>query len=276
MKIINTINDIGLCFENGAFSKSGWDGYMDKAYPAAKKLVEADSASYNFERDILPVVNMVCAGKDKLNRLNESFEKITDKLEEKIAATIGTTIDADIVLYLGLCNGAGWATKVENRSVVLLGIEKIMELDWTDELSMIGLVYHELGHLWHFQNRTVRTEIKTPVDSALWQLYSEGIAMYFEQMLCGRRDFYHQDKDGWLNWCMDNRKRLFGEYLRRIDAGESVQDFFGDWCSFEGKSDVGYYLGAELIYDALKVYSRNEVLNLSIDDVKASLTNCAK
>ena len=276
MKIINTINEIDICFENGMFSKSGWDTYIEKVYPAAKKLVEADSASYHFERDILPVVNMVCANKDKLRLLNESFKKITDKIEEKIADTVGTTIDADIVLYLGLCNGAGWATKVENRSVVLLGIEKIIELGWTDELSMIGLVYHELGHLWHFQNRTVRTEIKTPVDGALWQLYSEGIAMYFEQMLCGDAHFYHQDKNGWLNWCMDNRKRLFGEYLRRIDAGESVQDFFGDWCSFEGKSDVGYYLGAELICDALKAYSRNEVLNLSVDDVKDILINCAK
>ena len=276
MKIINTINKIDICFENGVFSKSGWDTYMEKVYPAAKKLVEADSASYHFERDILPVMNMVCANKDKLRRLNESFEKITDKLEEKIAATIGTTIDADIVLYLGLCNGAGWATKVENRPVVLLGIEKIIELGWTDELSMIGLVYHELGHLWHFQNRNVHTDIKTPVDGALWQLYSEGIAMYFEHMLCGRRDFYHQDKDGWLNWCVDNRKRLFGEYLRRIEAGESVQDFFGDWCSFEGKSDVGYYLGAELVYSALKDYARNEVLNLSVDDVKDRLIICAK
>lgn len=271
MKIINTINEIDICFESGAYSKTGWDSYMEKIYPAAKKLIEADAASYNFERDILPVVNMVCGRKDKLHQLNESFEKITDKLEEKITDTIGATIDADIVLYLGLCNGAGWATKVENQPVVLLGIEKIIELDWTDELSMIGLVYHELGHLWHLQNRTAHTDISSPADGALWQLYSEGIAMYFEQMLCGRRDFYHQDKDGWLIWCVDNRKRLFGEYRRRIEAEESVQDFFGDWSSFEGKSDVGYYLGAEMIYGALKEYSRNEVLNFSLDDVKARL-----
>jgi len=276
MDIINTINEIDHCFENGAFSKSGWDAYMEKVYPTAKKLVEADSASYHFERDILPVMNMVCANKDKLCRLNESFEKITDKLEDKIAATIGTTIDADIVLYLGLCNGAGWATKVGNRPVVLLGIEKIIELDWADELSMIGLVYHELGHLWHFQNRAVPTDIKAPADGALWQLYTEGVAMYCEQLLCGDDRFYHQDKDGWLEWCSENRKRLFGEYLQRIENGESVQDFFGDWTNFEGKSDVGYYLGAELIYDALKVYSRNEVLNLSLDDVKDRLIVCAK
>lgn len=276
MNIINTINEMGICFENGAFSKAGWDAYMDKVYPTAKKLVESDSAAYNFERDILPVVNMVCANKERLNRLNESFEKITDKLEEKIKDAIGATIDADIVLYLGLCNGAGWAAKVGEQPVVLLGIEKIIELEWTDEVSMICLVYHELGHLWHFQNRTVRTDINNPVDGALWQLYSEGIAMYFEQMLCGHKDFYHQDKDGWLEWCSENRKRLFGEYLRRIENGESVQDFFGDWTNFEGKSDVGYYLGAELIYDALKVYSRNEVLDLSLDEVKARLLICAK
>ena len=155
-------------------------------------------------------------------------------------------------------------------------IEKIMELDWCDEISMIGLVYHELGHLWHFQNRAVPTDIKTPADGALWQLYTEGVAMYCEQLLCGDDRFYHQDKDGWLEWCEDNRSRLFGEYLRRVEAGESVQDFFGDWCSLDGHSDIGYYLGAELIYDALKICSRSEVLNLSLDDVKERLAMCAK
>lgn len=274
MKIINTINEIGLCFENGEFSKNGWDTYMEKVYPAAKKLIEADSASYHFERDILPVVNMVCSNNDKLRQLKESFERITDRLEEKITDKLRTTIDADIVLYLGLCNGAGWATKVEKRSAVLLGIEKIIELDWTDEVSMIALIYHELGHLWHFQNRTVHTDIKNITEGALWQLYSEGIAMYCEQLLCGDENFYHQDKNGWLTWCADNRKRLFGEYLRRIDASESVQDFFGDWCSFEERSDVGYYLGAELVKNAAEQYTLQEVLNLSLDEVKRQLLIC--
>ena len=276
MKIINTLNEIGSCFENGEFSKACWDAYAEKILGDARKIVEADSASYIFEHDVLPVLNMVPANLDKLELLRKAFEKVTDELEKKIDSELCCELDVDIILYLGLCNGAGWATKLNDRSVVLLGIEKIVELDWCDEISMIGLVYHELGHLWHFQNRTVPTDIKTPADGALWQLYTEGVAMYCEQLLCGNERFYHQDKNGWLDWCEDNRSRLFGEYLRIVEAGESVQDFFGDWTNFEGKSDVGYYLGAELIYDALKVYSRNEVLDLSLDEVKARLLICAK
>ena len=276
MRIINTLNEIGSCFENGEFSKACWDAYAEKILGDARKIVEADSASYVFEHDVLPVLNMVPANLDKLELLRKAFEKVTAELEKKIDSELCCELDVDIILYLGLCNGAGWATKLNDRSVVLLGIEKIVELDWCDEVSMIGLMYHELGHLWHFQNRTVPTDIKTPADGALWQLYTEGVAMYCEHLLCGNERFYHQDKNGWLDWCEDNRSRLFGEYLRRVEAGESVQDFFGDWTNFEGKSDVGYYLGAELIYDALKVYSRNEVLDLSLDEVKARLLICAK
>lgn len=274
MKIVNTLNEISLCYENGTFSKAGWDAYMDKVLPKAKKLIEADSSSYVFERDVLPVLNMVCAKPEKLAELQQSFDKVTQGLAARMKKALNADVEADIVLYLGLCNGAGWATKVDERPTVLLGIEKIIELDWTDELSMIALVYHELGHLWHFRNRTVRTDIKSLADSALWQLYTEGVAMYCEQMLCGSRDFYHQDKDGWLAWCKDNRKRLFGEYLRRLENGESIQDFFGDWCSFEGRSDVGYYLGAELVKNAAEQYTLQEVLNLSLDEVKRQLLLC--
>ena len=276
MKITDTIGDIALCYENGKFTKSGWDGYMDKVCPAAKKLIESDSASYVFDHDVLPVLNMVYERPDKLAQLRESFAKVTHGLEACVERALHSAVDADIVLYLGLCNGAGWATRVGDRPTILLGAEKIIELDWCDEISMIGLVYHELGHLWHFQNRTVQTDIKSISDSALWQLYTEGVAMYFEQMLCGDESFYHQNKNGWLAWCCENRQRIFAEYLRRVENGEGVQDFFGDWNSFEGYSDIGYYLGAELLHRAFEKYTQIEVLQLSPDEVRKLLADCAE
>lgn len=57
-------------------------------------------------------------------------------------------INADVALYLGFCNGAGWVTDIDAKTVVLLGIEKIIELDWVSVDDMRGLVYHELGHVY--------------------------------------------------------------------------------------------------------------------------------
>ena len=115
-------------------------------------------------------------------------------------------------------------------------------------IDSFPLLYHELGHLWHFQRRTAPAWAEDPAARALWQLYTEGMATYVQQRLFGGRSFYSQDRDGWLAWCGANRARLFAAFRRRVDGGESVQDFFGDWCAFEDRSDVGYYLGAELVY----------------------------
>ncbi len=61
------------------------------------------------------------------NRTVREFSNITENLEDKIMEVFHKTVEADIVLYLGLFNGAGWAVKVLDRHVVLLGIEKIKE-----------------------------------------------------------------------------------------------------------------------------------------------------
>ena len=74
-------------------------------------------------------------------------------------------------------------------------------------------------------------------------------------------EFYHQDKDGWLDWCRENEAEIKKEYLRRFDAKESVQDFFGDWCSYNGYSDVGYYLGCRFIEYLMKSNSLKEIAN---------------
>lgn len=276
MRIIDTFGDISLCFNDGLFSLDDWRSYMRMVYPQATEMIERDSACYDFQHDILPILNAAFADHAKLQKLHQSFQVTTRHLEESIKKHLQVELDADIVLYLGLCNGAGWATSINGKPVVLLGIEKIAELNWVDETSMIALIYHEIGHLWHYQERTLFCGGSTTEEKALWQLYSEGIAMYCEQLLCHNPSFFHQDQKGWLEWCNQNRTRLFIEYFRRVEQHESVQDFFGDWCSFEGYSDVGYYLGAELIRKALTEYTIDDVLNLSMSDVKRLLFLCLK
>ncbi|MDE7279712.1 MAG: hypothetical protein K2N26_08315, partial [Oscillospiraceae bacterium] len=217
------------------------------------------------------VLQAAYADKDKLDEAHNSFCKLANGLSDKVRKKLGCNLDVHIILYLGLCNGAGWATDIDGIPTVLLGIEKIAELSWTDEKSMSGLIYHELGHIWHYQVRTVHTETKSPEEKALWQLYSEGIAMYVEQILYGDKNFYHQDNDGWLRWCTENRGRLFGEFLKCVEKSESVRQFFGDRNQFEGMSDVGYYLGCELIKSVAETHSLNEIANMELSEIETAL-----
>ena len=64
---------------------------------------------------------------------------------------------------------------------MLLGLEKIIELGWYGLGDMNALILHELGHLYHFQFGTdLRAPESTP-DALLWQLFSEGVAMVFQE-----------------------------------------------------------------------------------------------
>lgn len=277
MKVIDTFQEIPGCYKNNQFDQHLWEAYAQKIAPGFAEKIKTDAADYNFEQDILPVLNAVPQNGEQIKQAYDSFCKVTNQLEEKIKDKLGAELDVDIVLYLGLCNGAGWATELNGTPAVLLGVEKILELGWYDERDMIGLIYHELGHIWHFQTRskdnqwTAKDRQQESQGRALWQLYTEGVAMYIEHLLCGDENFYHQDKGGWLDWCQSNRQSLYAEFIRRIDTAESTQDFFGDWCNYQGRSDVGYYLGCELVKELAREYSLKELADLSLDVIYQQL-----
>jgi hypothetical protein len=273
MKIIDTYADILKLFEslNGHFELAAWKEYallVSKELP--EKCIE-DCSCYDFEKEVRPVIEAALNGKEKLVKLHDSFLAVTSGLKERWKEVFEADIQADIIFYLGLCNGAGWVTTLSGNPSILLGIEKIIELDWIDNDSLIGLLYHELGHIWHATVGILEYETDSVSEKSLWQLYQEGIAMYCEQLLAGDFSYYHQDKDGWLSWCEENREKLFIEYKRRVDENESTQDFFGDWCNFLGYSDVGYYLGCELIKSISNKYSLKKLANLKIEEIYSEL-----
>lgn len=57
---------------------------------------------------------------------------------------------------------------------------------------------------------------------AVQQLYREGIAMVFEQTLCNDENRYHQNINGWLDWCKENNKMIKTEYLERITNKKNI------------------------------------------------------
>ena len=271
MKIIDTSNEIQQCYPNGIFDITCWKKYADSIAPNFSNKIKNDTADYDFEQDILPVLQSTINNAQKLTAAHNSFVSATADLADKMREKLGTELDVTIVFYLGLCNGAGWATTLNKKPSILIGVEKVIELNWFDERNMQALIYHELGHIWHYGAKNTTESLETINEKALWHVYSEGIAMYVEQLLCGNMNFYHQDNDGWLDWCNVNRKNLYQEYVRRIDSGKSVQDFFGDWCSYNGKSDVGYYIGCELVKDLAEKYSLSELADLKLCEIENQL-----
>ena len=271
MRIIDTFNEINSCYVNGKFNMQSWRKYVNNVSLSLAEKLETDSSSYNFDKDVEPVLQLIIDKKADCELAHNSFLKVTQDLQDRIKSVLKCDMDVNIIFYLGLCNGAGWATELDGKKVILLGIEKIVELSWISEEAMIALIYHELGYIWHFENRHSTQVNKTAKDKALWQIYTEGMAMYIEQLLCDNMNFYHQDKNGWLDWCKENRELLYEKFLYQLYNDGDMQQFFGDWNEFMGKSDVGYYLGAELIKKMSKGYDLMELANLELSEIEEQL-----
>ena len=186
-------------------------------------------------------------------------------------------MDIDIVLYVGLCNGAGWVTNINGRDVILLGVEKILELNWLDEASMCGLIYHELGHAYHTQYGDFNQQSDISEQNFVWQLFTEGIAMYFEQILVNDFNYYHQDKNGWLEWCDNHFSEILADFRNDLEAMTKCnQRYFGDWVSYNGKGDVGYYLGTKFVQKLNEKYDFEELINMKIDRVNQEFISYAE
>lgn len=234
VQIIDTFPQIGEVFCNGRFDLKRWREYINTIYRNTSDIFEddlqeyIDSGSYTYEDDILPILNRV-QGHPFLEMLHTSFVRVTKGLNQRIIDCFAHELEIDIVLYLGLCNAAGWVTNINGRDVILLGIEKILELSWYDEDSMYGLIYHELGHIYHKQYGAFEQEGRNQSQNFIWQLFTEGIAMYFEQLLMNDLSYYHQNKDGWKNWCDAHFQQILIDFQADLPVMNRFnQRYFGD------------------------------------------------
>ena len=274
MNIIDVTKDIQMAYESGHFNIEKWKNYMYYVLPHAKDICLYDmedsiSHGLSWEKDYLPVLNLVPLNIDKLMEITQSFYKVTENLEETISAKFNKVLDVDIVLYLGLCNGAGWVTTINGKTTVLLGIEKIIELDWVDIDSMNGLILHELGHVYQEQYGVLYREFDAQRDHFLWQLFTEGIAMVFEQEIVYDSEYYHQDNGEWKNWCSQNVALIRQSFRNDLDTmTKENQRYFGDWVDFYGYGDVGYYLGTRFVRFLLEHDCFNNLISYDIDEVR--------
>ena len=273
IKVIDTYSIIDSLYENGSFCIEKWERYINEIYEDSAPMFINDmnyclgAGAYSYEKDILPIINAVHENVN-LKELHTSFCAVTSDLNEKICNRFDHELDIDIVLYVGLCNAAGWVTTINGRDVILLGIEKILELNWQDIDSMHGLIYHELGHVYHKQNGVFEQHIQSNSQHYIWQLFTEGVAMYFEQLLVNDLHYFHQDRNGWLAWCDNHFDQILTDFHTDLQTmNQSNQRYFGDWVSYCGKGDVGYYLGARFVQRLCEKHAFEHVINMSIDDV---------
>lgn len=275
MKIINSISQISNIYSNGSFDIEKWKEYINSIDPKIEKLCISDmeetinTGLYTFEKDFLPILNLVINEQNKLEELSRNFNIVTKNLEDKIINKFGKSIDVEIVLYLGLCNGAGWVVTIDNKTYCLLGVEKILELNWYDMDSLYGLIYHELGHVYQNQYGVLERDFDNNKHRFLWQLFTEGIAMYFEQSLIGDNNYFHQDKDSWKNWCDSNLNQIKLDFYSDLDNMTfENQRYFGDWVTYKGHSDVGYYLGTKFVQSICNIYEFDDILSFVIEKVE--------
>lgn len=274
MRIIDTTDAISAVFASGSFQLADWEVYMDASLPDAKTMCLEDmqeclDAGFSWEDDFLPVLNGVQENEEKRMTAIRSFHEVADQLDKRILGRFGRTLDVDLILYLGLCSGAGWVVSLGGRETVLLGLEKILELDWHGVNAMTGLILHELGHVYQAQYGVLRRDIEDLPRQFLWQLFTEGVAMVFEQETVGDPESFHQYDEDWKQWCSrheDLLRRSFYEDLQTMK--HENQRYFGDWVRFEGYGDTGYYLGARFVRFLLRSDSFDRVIRYDLGQVK--------
>jgi hypothetical protein len=129
---------------------------------------------------------------------------------------------------------------------ILFGLENAAEEGWTGHQVLTGLVAHEIGHVAHHHWR--QQQGLSNGSGPWWQLYAEGLAERCEHRILDKESWHmaHQ-VEGWQDWCRANGAWLAGEYLRAVDAGESLRPFFGSWYDIQGWKQTGYFLGHQAI-----------------------------
>lgn len=282
MRILEACRDISRAYDEGSFSLKGWRTYIDGEVPGAGPLCEEDlreclDGGLSWENDYLPVLDAAYKAKSEREKALASFRAVTDGLDERISSRFGKTLDTAVVIYLGLCNGAGWVTELNGETAILLGIEKIVELGWTGTDDMNGLVLHELGHVWQDRYGVLRRTFESPEDSFLWQLFTEGVAMAFEQEAVGDVNYYHQDRNGWACWCGKHLGEIAGDFIRdSATMTRTDQRYFGDWAKYKGRPDTGYYLGARMVRFMMKDDPFDRIINYDIGKVRESFASFVK
>lgn len=173
MKKVNTVPEILSTFPDSHFDKQKWWDYAGAIHPELPKLCEGDTAKYEFEKDVLPVIETAIGKPERIRRLGSRFEQVVAGLQDRLSVLFDKECEVTVILYLGLCNAAGRVTFLGGEKVILLGVEKILELNWDSEEKLKALLYHEIGHIWHETYGKLEFPAYTQSRQSILQLWQE-------------------------------------------------------------------------------------------------------
>ncbi len=186
---------------------------------------------------------------------------------EKALKIMGLNFDVKFVIYVGIGNGAGWATRFRGSRACLFGLENIAELGWIETNDLMPLIAHELGHLIHHEWRE-EENLRSESTSPYWSLYEEGFAQYCEHLIM-ERNSWHQAKHerNWLAWCIANKPVLAYKFMENVGEKRPNKEFFGSWYDISGVKFTGYYIGHELIRKWETDYTIKEICLFPLEKI---------
>ncbi len=240
---------------------TSWRRYMNDE-GLARHLIR-DASIYDFDRDCFPVIQKALSREDLIDEAHDNFLFSLRELEESFTALFDSP-EIRVVFYLGLCNGAGWMTKVRGINHVLIGVEKIIELGWWKKSRMLPLLAHELAHAAHEALRARWLDEYAGRRYSVMRLYIEGFAEFAAQRMTSR----NMRGTEWLFWCEAHQEEIAAVFRERIAKEKRTDDFYGDWHSLLGQSDLGYYLGLTFIEDWAKETSLKTIGEAINDDIE--------
>jgi len=249
-----------------------WKSYIE-TLPEVERICEEDVAEYDTQDVFPPVIHRALTCDANLVReAHRNFLAVVDVIKEPFSKICPKDSAIDLYFYMGLANGAGWATTLNDRGAILICCAMVAKLKWHSYDQMLGLISHELAHEAHrvLRGEDIDKEFEKEEDKWIWQLYMEGFAQRVQQLI-QESDSYHQDDGKWLAFCTSNVHRLKSVYKERLVADESLNDFYGVWNQYEGYSDLGYYLGSVWIDEMLKVDSLEEIASFSVEVIKVKV-----
>lgn len=205
---------------------------------------------------------------DRMWTASRSIRAVHQDIHGRAVQSLGYTDALVIVSYVGIGNGAGWATQWEGRPAVLLGLEKIAELNWHNEPEVRKVLAHEIGHLFMM---SIRGDIEKLGEDPLLCLYEEGFAQHCEHVMLGKETWGCASQSGWLEWCLSQEDYLARRYVREMHDREAWRRFYGDWFEIDGWRQTGYFLGCKLVQRLAGTHELRALAAMGEDQIKAAV-----
>lgn len=279
INVIDTFNDFRSCFERSLEIPvedkiNLWKTSYISNYPELEeKLIrDYEDTGINWrEYAEKSVFNRTRDDFDKMIEAHKNILDTQDYINKRASAMVDICFDINIVIYSGLCNSAGWVDRYNGKRAILYGIDKIAMLNWHTKEKIEPLLAHELCHVIHFElrgeDRLSQDIENNKYNNGVWNLYEEGFAQYFENVLTGK-DIDSRGRE-WTVKCTEKEKELKKEYIKALNNTEiGTKEFFGDWFQVLGISDVGYYLGSKFIGELHKNYDIQAIAGLPFEEVE--------